>query len=89
MNVNKHVVVATGIIVAGGIVKKLSQPNGGSITPVLLGGMIFMIPLAVLDLFGGGFSQLASALAMLAALTAILTEVPWTQIFQFAGVKLP
>lgn len=88
MNVNKHIVVASGIIVAGGIVKKLSQPGGGNITPILLGGMVLMIPLAVLDLFGGAFSQLASGIAMLAALTAILTEVPWSTIFASAGVKV-
>lgn len=86
MNVNKHIVVGTVIIVAGGLIKKWQQPSG-SVTPVLLGGFVLMTVLGVLDLAGGGASKLAGGIAMLAAVTVILTEFPWSSIFKFVGAK--
>jgi len=39
-----------------------------------------LLVLSVLDMFGGGLSQLASGIAMVAVVYVLLTEFPWQQI---------
>lgn len=70
MNVNRHIVVATVVILASGVVRNLlaRQP----ITKTVVGGVVFMLILSVLDLFGGPMESLSSALAMLAMLYVLL-----------------
>ena len=56
--------------------------NHGKIARVLLGTYVFLLLLALVDAIGGGASQLASALAILAALYAGLTQAPWQQLLK-------
>lgn len=72
--INKHIVVATLGLIAIGVVKHNNSPNT-PLTPVLIGGYVFMLALSVLDLFGGQASQLASGLAMVALVGGALTEL--------------
>lgn len=75
---NKKVVVAAVIITGSGVVN--AWTNQKPITPVIIGGYIFVLVLAVMDAFGGPLADLAGALAMLAALYVLLTEFPWSKI---------
>lgn len=56
--------------------------NHGKIARVLIGTYVFLLLLALVDLIGGGASQIASALAILAALYVGLTQFPWQQLLQ-------
>lgn len=49
-----------------------------------MGGYIFTLVLALLDMFGGEMSIFAGALAMLAMLYVLLTEFPWATLIQAA-----
>jgi hypothetical protein len=75
------------IVVGGVIVLTLGAINkwttGKAATPVLEGGIIAIILLALLSLFGEGASKLAGRFALLVALTAIISELP--AILQRAG----
>lgn len=75
---NKKIIVAAVVITGSGVVNAWQAQK--PITPVILGGYIFILILAVLDMFGGPVSDLASALAMLAATYVLLTEFPWSKI---------
>jgi hypothetical protein len=85
MGVNKKVIVAVFVIGGSGIVN--AAVNKTAVTPVILGSYIFLLVLSVMDLFGGGASQLAGALAMLAMVGILLTEFPWGTILGLAGVN--
>lgn len=75
---NKKIIVAAVVITGSGVVNAWS--NSKPITPVILGGYIFILVLAVMDMFGGPLADLSGALAMLAALYVLLTEFPWSKI---------
>lgn len=74
---NSHIVAAVLIIGGVGVIKAYSAKPAKPITPVIIGSYVLLLLLALLDFFGGGLSQVASALAMLAVVTVILTEFPW------------
>lgn len=90
MHVNKPVIVAVVTITAVSIVRAWSMGLGTAkgvvasgtpiVTPIIMGAYIVLLVLAVIDLFGGMAAQVASALAMLALLTVILTQFPFTAI---------
>ena len=73
---NKHIIAATLIIGASGIVKAWQSKK--AITPVILGSYVFMLVLSIADLAGGQVSQLAGGIAMVAMLAVILNT--WTPI---------
>jgi hypothetical protein len=73
MAVNRHVVVATVVIMAGGAAH-VWLLGTGTVTRTVTGGLIVMFILSVVDLFGGGMSTLASALAMLAMTVVLFTD---------------
>ena len=75
MELNKHIIVATLGLMGIGILKHYTQPNV-PLTRVFVGSFVFLLALSVADLAGGSLSKLASALAMLALLNGILTEIP-------------
>lgn len=75
---NKKIIVAAFVIVGSGVVNGFMQKK--AITPIILGGYIFVLVLALIDMFGPPLSTLASALAMLAVVMILLTEVPWNTI---------
>jgi hypothetical protein len=80
MNVNRSVVASTLVIMAVGIAHAWTATPPQGITSVVLGGYVLMLILSVVDLFGGGLSQLASGLALLALVFALLVEgVPIVQ----------
>lgn len=75
MELNKHIVVATLGLATIGIIKHYTQPNV-PLTRIFIGSFVFMLALSVADLAGGQVSKFASALAMLALVNGILTEIP-------------
>lgn len=77
---NKQIVAATLLIGATGIVKSYTSNPPKPITPVIIGSYVFLLLLALLDMFGGSLSQLASALAMLVTISVVLTQFPWGTI---------
>jgi uncharacterized membrane protein len=56
--------------------------NHGKLSRVLIGTYVLLLLLALVDAIGGAASQLASALALLAALYAGLTQAPWQQLLR-------
>lgn len=75
---NTQIIVATGVIMGSGVINAIIKNK--PVTPVVIGGYVFMLLLSILDLFGGDMSKLASALAMLAMLYVLIYEFPWQQI---------
>lgn len=61
--------------------------NQKPITPVIIGSYIFILIMSIMDMFGGGLSDLASALSMLAVTYVLLTEFPWSTILKFVQGK--
>jgi hypothetical protein len=83
--VNNKIIIAAVVVGGSGVLNHLltNQP----ITKVVIGSYIFLLVLALVDMFGGPFSQLSGALAMLATVYVLLTEFPWTQIIALAQGK--
>lgn len=77
---NKKIIIATFIIGGSGIVN--SWVHKKAITPVVIGSYVFLLVLALMDTLSPQLGQLAGAIAMLAALTVIITELPWGTILQ-------
>lgn len=82
---NTKIIVATIIIAASGIIRAWTDHK--PITYVVIGSYVLLVILSVMDMFGGGLSELASALAMLAATYVILTEFPWQQLINLVQGK--
>lgn len=82
---NTKIVVATIVIAASGIMQAWTDKK--SITYVVIGSYVLLVILSIMDMFGGSLSQLASALAMLAATYVILTEFPWQQLINLTQGK--
>lgn len=85
MRINRTILFAALFIGLVGAVQ--AYVNHGKLARVLLGSYVFLLLLSIVDLIGGGASQLASALAILAALYAGLTQAPWQQLMLAVGVK--
>jgi uncharacterized membrane protein len=75
---NKHIIASVMIIGASGVVN--AWTNHKPITIVILGTYVFLLVLSIADMFGGQVSQLAGGMALLAALTVLLTEFPWNTV---------
>lgn len=75
---DRKIVAATAVIVASGVVNAWTSKK--PITPVILGGYVFMLVLSLLEMFGGDTAKLADALAMLAVTYVVIAEIPWTTI---------
>lgn len=82
---NRKIVVAVVIIAGSGVVNALLKKK--PLTPVIIGAYVFLFVLSILDIYGGPASQIAGALAMLAATYVIITEVPWDQIIKLVQGK--
>lgn len=70
--VNRPIVIAAVGITGLGIVNAWTQGQG--ITRIVIGGYMLMLFLSVADIFGGGVSTIAGAIAMLALLWAFLND---------------
>ena len=77
---NDHIVVAALLIGATGIIKSYSSQPPQPITPVIVGTYVFLLLLSLLDMFGGSLAEVASALAMLATISVVLTQFPWSTV---------
>jgi hypothetical protein len=77
---NKHIIASVFIIAASGVVNSIV--NKRAVTPVIIGSYVFLLVLAILDMFGGQISMLAGMFAMLAAITVLITEFPWAVLTQ-------
>jgi hypothetical protein len=82
---NDKIIVAVVVIVGAGITN--AWLNKKPITTVVIGSYILLLVLSLMDMFGGKISELASALAMLAVVYVLLTEVPWQQIIALVQGK--
>lgn len=77
---NTKIIVSVMIIAGTGIANAWS--NNKPITAIVLGSYILLLVLSVMDMFGNGLSQLASAIALLAMTYVVLTEFPWKTIIK-------
>jgi hypothetical protein len=90
MNVNKQVIASTLVIMAVGVVHAWTAKPPQGITPVVLGGYGLMVILSIVDMFGGGLSQVVSAIAMLALVATLLLEgLPIIQNLGIGGSSEP
>lgn len=81
---NKHIVIATIVIGASGVMDAIL--NNKPLTPVIMGSFVFLLLLSLADAIGGGLSQLASGLAMIAMLYVLLTVFPWNVVLKAIGL---
>jgi len=82
---NKSIVVAVFVIGGVGVVNRLLVQK--PITTIVIGSYLLLLILALMDMFGGGMSKLASAFALLATTYVVLTELPWQQVINFLQGK--
>lgn len=73
--INGHIIAAAVIIGGAGLLN--AYTSGKPVYRVLVGAGIWLVLMAILDTFGGDFSTLASALAMLAVVYVLLNVFPW------------
>lgn len=93
MHVNKPVIVAVIGISAISIVRLWAIPklatastaNTKPVTPILMGAYVVLVVAALLDLFGGQLSIIVGRICLLALLTVILTQFPWSVVTQWLG----
>lgn len=74
MQANKSILVGGMIIIGVGVIR--AATNNKPETPVLAGGVAFLLLASLLDALGPGPSKLATALVALAATTVVITELP-------------
>jgi hypothetical protein len=82
---NSKIIIAAVVIGGSGIANHWL--NNQPITGVVIGSYILLLVLAILDTFGGPFSKLSGALAMLAMVYVLLTEFPWSAVIALAQGK--
>lgn len=86
MPTNRTVIIVALYVAAVTFVNHtISKSKNTSLTRILVGAYIWLLLLSLLDMFGGALSQLASALAMLAAVYVTLTVFPWGAILSLTG----
>ena len=85
MNVNRHILITTVVILAGGIVQQFSG-KGAGYTRTIVGALLFMLILSLIDVFGGPASTLASALAMV-TLVYVALDVFLPAFFKLPGIS--
>jgi hypothetical protein len=74
MEVNKSILIGGIVIISVGAVYAIVK--GRPETPVFAGGVGFLLLASLLDVLGGGFSKLATALVGLATVSVIIVESP-------------
>lgn len=87
---NRKIIIAVVVIGGAGIVGDIMAQK--PLTPVILGSYIFLFVLSIMDIFGGPFSNLAGALAMVAVVYVLFgtdpttgsSIFPWQEIIRIA-----
>lgn len=74
MNGEQKLLVAGSIVIGVGVLNAVNQQK--VLTPVLLGGLTFVILLSLLAAFSTQAASLAGDLALLAAASSLLIELP-------------
>lgn len=82
---NKKIIIAVLVVAASGVTRSWQKQQ--PITPVIIGAYVLLLVLSILDMFGGPISDLANALAMLAATYVLLTEFPWQSLISLVQGK--
>lgn len=82
---NRQIIVAAIIIGASGVAN--AWINSKPITTVIIGSYVFLLILALMDMYGGTLSTLSGALAMVAATYVLLTEFPWQKVISLVQGK--
>jgi hypothetical protein len=81
---NRMIVASAAGITAIGVGTAWLQKK--PITKIVLGGYLTALGLSILDMFGGGFSQLAGGIALVALVTVFLTSADWVALV-FGGLN--
>lgn len=85
MPTNKTIIIVALYVAAVTFINhSLGNSKNTTLTRILVGAYVWLLLLSLLDMFGGALSQLASALAMLAAVYVTLTVFPWQVILKLA-----
>lgn len=74
MQANKNILIGGIIIIGVGVIR--AATNKKPETPVLAGGVAFLLLASLLDALGPGLSKIATGLVALAATTVVVTELP-------------
>lgn len=74
MQPNKTILIGGAVIIGIGVIR--AATNKKPETPVLAGGVAFLLLASILDALGPGPSKVATALVALAATTVVITELP-------------
>lgn len=82
---NQKIIVAAVVIGVSGITN--AWLNSKPITGIVIGSYVLLLVLAIVDMFGGPFSDLSGAIAMLAVVYVLLTEFPWKQLINLVQGK--
>jgi hypothetical protein len=85
VQVNRSIVISAAGITSIGVATAFL--GGKPITRIVLGGYLLALALSVFDLFGGGMAQVAGAVAWLALVGVVLSNLTiWQTIFAlFSG----
>ena len=76
---NRMIVGAGVVIIVYGVIE--SRLNNTPMTPVFIGGYVFLIVLALLDLFGPPLSNFANAMALIAVVYILVASHTATQVW--------
>jgi hypothetical protein len=83
--INRTILFSALVIGIAGVTQSFLRT--GKFSRALIGAYVFLLLLSMIDLIGGGASQLASALAILAVLYVLLTQFPWAQLYSAVTTK--
>lgn len=75
---NKHIIVAVVVIGGTGFIRAFTSSK--PVTPVIIGSYVLLLVLSLADAVGGGVSQIASGIAMVAMVYVLLTQFPWSTL---------
>lgn len=85
MGTNRTVIIVALYVAAVTFVNHtIGNSSNTTLTKILVGAYIWLLLLSLMDMFGGALSQIASALAMLAAIYVTLNVFPWQQILSLS-----
>lgn len=74
---NRHIIVAVIVVGGSGVLNSWTASPPKPITPVILGSIVLLLVLAIADALGGAASSIATAIAYVAMIYALINEFPW------------
>jgi TM2 domain-containing membrane protein YozV len=83
---NQKIIIAAAVITGTGILNAFLAAK--PVTGIIIGGYILLLVLAIMDSFGGPFSALSGAIAMVAVVYVLFGYDPQTKQTVFPWQKL-